>query len=240
MTVLPDIQSSESKKQQVAGMFNNIAPKYDFLNHFLSFGIDIYWRRRAINQLKKDQPKIILDIATGTGDLAIAALRLSPIKIIGVDISEGMLEIGKEKILKKGLSSIITLQKGDSEHLEFEMNSFDAATVAFGVRNFENLEQGLKNIHRVLKRDGKLVVLEFSQPESFPVKQLYSFYSRYILPAFGKLFSKDKNAYTYLPESVKQFPYGKGFLTIMEQCGFSQVSCISLSGGIATIYCGIK
>jgi demethylmenaquinone methyltransferase/2-methoxy-6-polyprenyl-1,4-benzoquinol methylase len=238
--VTPYKISKESKKLQVATMFNNIAPKYDFLNHILSFGIDILWRRKAIRQLKKLNPKTILDIATGTGDFAIEALRLNPEKVIGIDISEGMLEIGREKMKQKGFSSKIDLQQGDSENLQFETAYFDAGIVAFGVRNFENLEKGLTEISRVLKPDGMLVVLEFSKPKNFPVKQLYSFYSTYILPSIGKLFSKDNSAYTYLPESVQAFPDGNNFVEILKKCNFKEAKAISLTFGIASIYVAKK
>ena len=228
------------KKEQVATMFNNIAPKYDFLNHFLSLGIDILWRKKAIRQLQKQQPKIILDIATGTGDFAIEALALHPEKVIGIDISEGMLALGKEKMKRKNLSHIIDLQKGDSENLNFENQFFDAAIVAFGVRNFENLEKGLTEINRVIKPNGTFVVLEFSKPKSFPVKQFYQFYSSKVLPTIGKLFSKDKAAYTYLPESVSAFPDGENFVAILKKCGFANAKAISLTFGIATIYVAEK
>lgn len=239
-SVTPYKISKDSKKEQVATMFNNIAPKYDFLNHFLSLGIDILWRKKAINQLRSLAPKIILDIATGTGDFAIEALSLSPEKVIGIDISEGMLQIGREKMIQKNLSAIIDLQKGDSENLKFENQFFDASIVAFGVRNFENLEKGLSEICRVIKPGGKLVVLEFSKPRNFPVKQFYSFYSAQILPRIGRLFSKDKSAYTYLPESVAAFPDGEDFLTILKKCGFAEAKAISLTFGIASIYVAQK
>lgn len=239
-SVTPYKISSDSKKEQVATMFNNIAPKYDFLNHFLSLGIDILWRKKAIRQLRSLQPKIMLDIATGTGDFAIEALSLQPEKIIGIDISEGMLQFGREKMKQKKLDHIIDLQKGDSENLKFDAAHFDASIVAFGVRNFENLEKGLTEICRVIKPGGKLVVLEFSKPRRFPVKQFYSFYSSQILPRIGRLFSKDKSAYTYLPESVAAFPDGEDFLMILKKCGFKQANAISLTFGIASIYVAQK
>ncbi len=238
--VTPYKVSNQSKKSQVATMFNNIAPNYDFLNHFLSLGIDILWRRKAIRQLKKLQPKIVLDIATGTGDFAIEALRLHPEKVIGIDISEGMLEIGREKMIQRKLNTIIELQKGDSEHLQFENSFFDAGIVAFGVRNFENLEKGLSEISRVIKPGGMLVVLEFSKPKNFPVKQFYAFYSKFILPRIGKLFSKDKAAYSYLPESVQAFPDGEDFVKILKKCNFKDAKAISLTFGIASIYVAQK
>lgn len=231
----------DSKKEQVATMFNRIARTYDFLNHFLSLGIDIIWRKKAIGELRKDQPKLILDVATGTGDFAFEALSiLKPEKIIGVDISEGMLEIAGEKIRKRGLEDKIEVRLGDSEKLLFPDTTFDAVTVSFGVRNFENLEQGLRDICRVLKTGGKAVVLEFSNPKAFPVKQLYRFYSFRILPLFGRVFSKDPRAYTYLPESVAAFPDGERFLDIMRKAGFKTVKHRSLGFGICAIYTGVK
>lgn len=240
MTVLPYKDKEAGKKEQVATMFNNISKKYDFLNHLLSFGIDIYWRKRAIKKLKKDQPKLILDIATGTGDFAIEAMALNPDKIIGVDISEGMLEVGREKMKKKGLSDKIEMILGDSEGLPFEENKFDAVIVSFGVRNFENLPKGLSDMQRVLKKGGKAVIVEFSKPKHFPFKQLYNFYFKYILPLIGKMVSKDDSAYTYLPESVQQFPDGQDFLKILQDCGFKNTVCHPLTFGISSIYIGEK
>ena len=236
----PYNSNEKNKKEQVSHMFNAIAHRYDFLNHVLSMGIDRLWRRRAVNILKKYQPQRILDIATGTGDFAIASLKLHPTSIIGVDISEGMLQFGNEKIAKQNLSNIITLQKGDSENLTFENNSFDAITVGFGVRNFENLEKGLSEMYRVLKNDGVVAILEFSKPTSFPVKQLYWFYFKHILPGIGRLFSKDHRAYSYLPESVEEFPYGKTFESILIKVGFVNTKSIPVSFGIATIYTAEK
>lgn len=221
-------------------MFNNISRRYDFLNHFLSLGIDIIWRKKAVKELKALQPKQILDIATGTGDFAIEALSLKPDKITGVDISEGMLAIGRQKITKMKLDDKIELQMGDSEKLLFDDNTFDAVIVAFGVRNFENLEKGLADMCRVLKPGGKVVVLEFSKPVSFPMKQLYSFYFKYILPIIGRLISKDQAAYTYLPESVKAFPDGSLFTGILDRVGFKNTICKPLTFGICSIYTGIK
>lgn len=229
-----------AKKEQVEIMFNSIAHRYDFLNHFLSLGIDILWRKKAIRLLKKEHPKIILDIATGTADFAVEALALNPEKVIGVDISEKMLAVGKEKIQKKNLANRIELQMGDSEKLLFQDNTFDAITVGFGVRNFENLEKGLSDMHRVLKNNGTAVVLEFSKPQKFPVKQLYHFYFFYILPLIGRIISKHHVAYTYLPESVNAFPDGKDFLVIFERVGFKQVQWFPLTLGIASIYIGKK
>ncbi|MGY6561117.1 MAG: bifunctional demethylmenaquinone methyltransferase/2-methoxy-6-polyprenyl-1,4-benzoquinol methylase UbiE [Luteibaculaceae bacterium] len=240
MTVKPYKDENTDKKQQVAKMFDNISGSYDFLNHFFSLGIDIRWRKKAIKILKDSKPERILDIATGTADFAIAAAKLNPKEIIGVDISEGMLSVGREKLKKQNLSQLITLEYGDSESLPFPDNSFDAITVSFGVRNFENLEQGLKDMCRVLKPGGKAIVIEFSQPEKFPIKQLYFFYFKYIMPTLGKLISKDKSAYSYLPESVQAFPYGKGFTQILEKVGFKNSKIIPLSFGIASIYIGEK
>jgi demethylmenaquinone methyltransferase / 2-methoxy-6-polyprenyl-1,4-benzoquinol methylase len=240
MAVVPYKDQSGDKKSQVAQMFNNIAGKYDFLNHFLSAGIDIIWRRKAISLLQASKPKLMLDVATGTGDFAIEALRLQPDKIIGVDISEGMLAVGREKMIKKGLSEKIELQYADSENLPFADNTFDAITVAFGVRNFENLEKGLAEMYRVLKPGGTAVVLEFSNPRSFPMKQLYHFYSSNILPMIGKIVSKDNAAYTYLPESVQAFPDGEAFLNIYQKVGFKSTKWHSLTFGISSIYTGNK
>jgi demethylmenaquinone methyltransferase/2-methoxy-6-polyprenyl-1,4-benzoquinol methylase len=240
MTVLPYKDNNAGKKEQVADMFNNISHRYDLLNRVLSFGIDIIWRKRAIKQLKPYQPKLILDIATGTGDFAIEALSLNPDKVIGVDISSGMLEVGKQKMLRKNLQDKVELRLGDSEKLLFEDNFFDAVTVAFGVRNFENLEKGLRDMYRVLKPGGSVVILEFSKPRHFPVKQAYGFYSKYVLPTVGKVVSKDSSAYTYLPESVQEFPDGKNFTDILEKVGFKSTKCISLTFGISSIYFGKK
>jgi demethylmenaquinone methyltransferase/2-methoxy-6-polyprenyl-1,4-benzoquinol methylase len=240
-TPIKPYYSDASKKTEVATMFNNIAKTYDFLNHFLSFGIDILWRKKAIACLIKDQPQYILDVATGTGDFAFEALsKLHPTKLIGIDISEGMLEVGRKKVKERGFEQIIELRRGDSENLPFEDHSFDAYTVAFGVRNFENLEQGMREMLRVLRPNGVGVVLEFSQPKHFPIKQLFGFYFKFIMPTLGKWVSKDSRAYAYLPESVAQFPSGKDFLSVMEKVGYKRVRCIPLSGGIASIYIGEK
>lgn len=240
MTVLPYKDKSEAKKKQVADMFDSISGKYDFLNHFLSLGIDIRWRKKAIKYLQKDQPKQILDIATGTGDFAIESLKLNPEKVIGIDISEGMLGVGRQKMIKKGFSEIIDMQSGDSENLHFKDNNFDAVIVAFGVRNFENLEKGLSEMNRVLKPGGKAVILEFSKPTVFPFKQLYHFYFRWVLPKIGKIVSKDNAAYTYLPESVNEFPFGNQFLEILKKTGFKNTTCKPLTLGISSIYIGEK
>lgn len=240
MTVIPYKEQSGGKKEQVATMFNNISKKYDFLNHFLSLGIDIIWRKKSIKLLRELQPKIILDIATGTGDFAIEALSLNPTKIIGIDISEGMLAVGKEKMKQKGVDHIIELQLGDSENLSFDSNYFDAYTVGFGVRNFENLEKGLSEMLRVLKPNGRAVILEFSKPKAFPVKQLYHFYFNRILPTIGNLISKDNAAYTYLPESVNAFPEGDEFVQILNKLGYKNVQAIPLMFGISSIYTATK
>ena len=240
MNVLPYKDKNTSKKEQIAAMFNSISGKYDFLNHFLSLGIDILWRKRAVRLLKKHQPKLILDIATGTGDFAIEALSLNPEKIIGVDISEGMLSVGREKLIKKNLTDKIELISGDSEFLPFEDNLFDAVIVSFGVRNFENLEKGLSDMLRVLKPGGKVVILEFSKPKSFPFKQIYQFYFQWILPKIGKLISKNHAAYTYLPDSVEAFPDGDDFLNILNKIGFQKNQCTPLTLGISSIYSGSK
>ncbi|MCT4600105.1 MAG: bifunctional demethylmenaquinone methyltransferase/2-methoxy-6-polyprenyl-1,4-benzoquinol methylase UbiE [Marinifilaceae bacterium] len=230
-----------NKEKEVVGeMFNDIAPKYDFLNHFLSMGLDKVWRKKAVNQLKNKNPKHILDVATGTGDFAIKLNKVLKSKVTGVDISEGMLKVGVEKISKLGLSDSINLQVGDSTNLSFKDQEFDAVTVAFGVRNFENLNKGLSEMLRVTKEDGKIVILEFSKPRLFPFKQLYSFYSLKVLPFIGALFSSNKNAYTYLPESVMAFPDGDKFLQIMKNVGYKNCKRKVMSLGIVTIYTGIK
>ena len=238
--VVTPYKSDASKKTQVAEMFNNIAGNYDFLNHFLSCGIDILWRKKAIRLLRSVNPNKVLDIATGTGDFAIEALSLKPESVTGIDISQGMLDVGIEKMKAKGHDHIIELKLADSEDLPFEEGEFDAITAGFGVRNFENLEKGLKEIHRVLSPKGRVAILEFSSPTVFPVKQFYHFYFTYVVPTIGKLFSKDASAYTYLPESVEVFPYGQDFLDIMTKSGFSNVKAIPVTFGIASIYTGEK
>ncbi len=238
--VKPYKDSEKGKKEQVADMFDNISHKYDFLNHLLSMGIDKLWRKRAIRIISKSDPKEILDIATGTGDFAIESLKLNPKAITGVDISNGMLEKGKDKILRKGYDKVITLQYGDSEDLPFDENSFDAITVGFGVRNFENLEKGLGEMFRVLRPNGIVAILEFSKPKKFPVKQSFNFYSKYVLPKVGNAISKDASAYTYLPESVNAFPEGQAFLDILSKVGYTNLAKKEVSGGIATIYTGQK
>jgi demethylmenaquinone methyltransferase/2-methoxy-6-polyprenyl-1,4-benzoquinol methylase len=240
-TVVPYKDSDSSKKQQVAAMFDDIAFRYDFLNRFLSAGIDIKWRKKAIDQIKDLQPQNILDVATGTADVAIMASGiLKPKKIVGIDISDGMLEIGRKKVVKARLENIIELLNGDSETINFTDDSFDAVTVAFGVRNFQHLEKGLSEIYRVLKPGGKLVVLEFSKPKMPGVKGVYNLYMQIICPNVGKLFSKNRNAYKYLDESIKKFPEGKNFTNILDNLGYKDTYCKPLSFGICSIYCGTK
>lgn len=239
--VTPYKNQEGTKKEQVATMFNNISKTYDFLNHFLSLGIDIIWRKKAIKELLKEKPQTILDVATGTGDFAFEALEiLKPKKIIGVDISKGMLAIADEKIIKRNKSDVFEVRLGDSEKLLFEESTFDAVTVAYGVRNFENLEKGITDMLRVLKPGGKAVILEFSKPKTFPIKQLYSFYFNYVTPTVGKIFSKDASAYTYLPESVNAFPDGKRFIDLMDKVGYKNTKAKPLAFGICSIYTGTK
>lgn len=232
--------TDNSKKEEVAEMFNNISPKYDFLNHLLSLGIDHLWRRKAIRMLKKEAPRRVIDLATGTGDFALAALKLNPDEIIGVDISEGMLEEGRKKVKKRGKEDIISMILGDSENLPFEDNEFDALTVGFGVRNYENLEKGLSDMLRVIKPGGTAIILEFSKPKKFPVKQFFRFYSKFIIPTIGKMVSKDNAAYEYLPESVAAFPEGEEFMDILRKVGYKNPTATLVSGGIATIYKAVK
>lgn len=234
--IVPDQHSELSKKEQVEQMFDGIAHRYDFLNRLLSFRIDVLWRNQVIKILKPFEPKRILDVATGTGDLALALTKLKPNEIIGIDISSGMLEIGKQKVSKLGLNKMIQLQQADSENLPFECDYFDAVTVAFGVRNFEHLDKGLSEIFRVLKPGGQFIILEFSKVKVFPLKQLYHIYFRYITPWVGKMFSKSSNAYTYLPNSVAVFPEGEEMCVILQKIGFKKAVCKSLSFGIASIY----
>ncbi len=232
-----------SKTQQVSKMFDNIAKHYDFLNHFLSLGIDKIWRRKMIAELVDVQPKRILDVATGTADVAINTikqLKIKDLKIVGVDISNEMLNVGRKKLVTEGVNDVIELQLGDSENLPFDGNNFDAVTVAYGVRNFEHLERGLAEMHRVLRANGKIVVLEFSRPRLFPFRQLFNFYFKNILPTIGKLTSKDARAYSYLYESVQAFPDGDDFLTVLNKVGFKNTSCTSLTLGICSLYVGYK
>jgi demethylmenaquinone methyltransferase/2-methoxy-6-polyprenyl-1,4-benzoquinol methylase len=240
-TIVPFKESELTKKQQVATMFDKIAFRYDFLNRFLSAGIDVGWRKKAIKELRGIHPQLVLDVATGTGDVAILTHKiLQPKKITGIDISEGMLEIGRQKIEKFGLQRSIELTKGDSESIKFPDASFDAVTVAFGVRNFENLERGLLDMYRVLRPGGKLVVLEFSRPKQFAFKGLYNLYMKTIAPGFGKLIAKNKDAYQYLNDSVQRFPEGKDFTKILDGVGYKSTYFKPLTLGICTIYCGSK
>jgi demethylmenaquinone methyltransferase/2-methoxy-6-polyprenyl-1,4-benzoquinol methylase len=234
------ISPSLVQKRYVRTLFDGIAHRYDLLNHVLSAGLDIFWRRRAIATLDDIHPRAVLDVATGTGDFAIAALRANPASVVGVDISQNMLAKGREKIARKGLENRISLQTGDAEHLDFPADSFDAVTVAFGVRNFEHLEQGLLGMHRVLRPGGKIVVLEFSRPQTAPFRQMYFFYFRHILPRIGRAVSDHDEAYTYLPDTVMRFPEGAEFLGILQKVGFSRTTENRLTGGIVTIYTGIK
>ncbi len=238
--IKPYRHSEKGKKEQVAGMFDNIAPRYDFLNHFLSFGIDKMWRRKAIRLIKPFAPVRILDVATGTGDLAIEGLKSGAAEITGIDISVEMLSVGRKKIKGLGLDHRITLVEGDSENLNFADETFNAVTVAFGVRNFEDLAKGLSEIQRVLKKGGVACILEFSKPQKFPFKQLYHFYSFFILPLIGRIVSSDNSAYRYLPESVKGFPDGNEFEGFLKQAGFVKTRQYRQTFGVATIYLGIK
>jgi demethylmenaquinone methyltransferase/2-methoxy-6-polyprenyl-1,4-benzoquinol methylase len=222
-------------------MFDNIAPKYDLLNRVLSLGIDVWWRKRALGYFKGQKPASMLDVATGTADVAImAAKALNPRQIIGIDISNQMLEFGRQKIKQENLTNTISLETGDSENLRFSDNTFDGITVAFGVRNFENLEKGLSEMFRVLSPGGRLVVLEFSRPHLFPFKQLYNAYFRYALPLIGRLTSRDVRAYTYLFESVQAFPEGNDFIQILSKTGFQNPICERLTLGICSIYSATK
>ncbi len=240
INVKPYKDRESSRKQQVTEMFDNISENYDFMNRLMTFGIDVKWRKKVVKMVAETNPEHILDIATGTGDFAIMLAGIKPKKITGLDISKGMLEIGKKKIKEKGLDNLIEMVLGDSENLPFEDNSFDAVTVGFGVRNFEDLDKGLKEIHRVLRPGGIFVVLETSQPEKFPFKQGYKFYSKYIIPFLGRLFSKDKKAYEYLPESAGAFPYGEAFNNILRKNQFISVRNYPLMFGAASIYKAFK
>lgn len=234
-------QSEEAKKEQVARMFDNIAGRYDLLNRVLSLGIDRWWRRRAIRYLVAERPDQILDVATGTADVAIMmAKRLRPSVIIGIDIAVQMLQVGREKIKSAGLSSVIRLETGDSERLQFPDKQFDAVTAAFGVRNFENLETGLAEMYRVLRPTGRIVILEFSRPHLFPFKQIYNGYFKYVLPVIGRLTSRDVRAYAYLFESVQAFPEGETFLNLLTKTGFQNARCERLSLGICSIYTAVR
>jgi demethylmenaquinone methyltransferase/2-methoxy-6-polyprenyl-1,4-benzoquinol methylase len=238
--ITPYKDSSLGKKEQVAQMFDNISGNYDNLNRVISFGIDIKWRKKVLKIVSDKKPKVILDIATGTGDLAILMTQTNAEKIIGLDISAGMLEVGKKKIAEKGLSNLIDMVLADSEKIPFEDNYFDAITVGFGVRNFENLEKGFAEILRVLKPNGVFVILETSVPDKTPYKQGYKFYSKNILPIIGKLFSKDNSAYGYLSESAAVFPYGEALNNILKKIGFIDVVAMPQTFGVATIYSASK
>ncbi len=239
MSKITPYNTTDSKKKQVEKMFDSIAKRYDLLNHSLSFGMDYYWRRKAIKYLTNN-PKTILDVATGTADFAISAAKLKDVKITGIDISEGMVNIGKEKIKRKRLEGVIELQIADSENLPFTENSFDAITAGFGVRNFENLEKGLSEMYRVLSKNGIAAILEPSKPKSFPLKQIYTIYFNHVLPLFGKLISKDNSAYTYLPNSVEAFPRRKDFIKHLQDVGFKSCNHIPLTFGIVDLYVAIK
>lgn len=238
MTVTPYADKG-SKREQVERMFDNISPRYDLLNRLLSMGIDQRWRRKVVRQLARDRVQHLLDVATGTGDLAIMASKRVP-RITGVDISDGMLEQGRRKVAAKGLAGRITLQQADSVALPFPDDHFDAVTVAFGVRNFEELERGITEMRRVLRPGGKLHVLEFSKPRRAPFKQLFRFYFHHVLPFVGRLVSRDRSAYTYLPESVEAFPEGPAFVGILTRCGFHDARADALTGGVATLYAARK
>jgi len=238
--ITPYKDSQLGKKEQVANMFDAISENYDDLNRVISFGIDVKWRKKVIQLIGENNPKKILDIATGTGDLAIMMAKLNPEEIVGLDISAGMLSVGEEKIAERNLSKLIKMVLGDSEKIPFLDNYFDAITVSFGVRNFENLDKGLKEILRVLKPGGTFVVLETAVPTKTPYKQGYQIHSKFVLPLVGKLFSKDKTAYSYLSESANAFPFGKAFNNILEKNGFSNCEDIPVTFGVASIYKATK
>ena len=238
--VKPYKNKDNSRKEQVTEMFDNISGNYDFMNRIMTFGIDVKWRKKVVKMVKENQPDDILDIATGTGDFAIMLAGIHPKRIVGLDISQGMLDVGVKKVKEKNLDNLIEMVLGDSENLPFADNSFDAVTVGFGVRNFENLDKGLSEINRVLRPGGIFVVLETSQPEKFPFKQVYKFHSKYIIPLLGSLFSKDKKAYDYLPESAQAFPYGDAFNNILKKNEFISVEDFPLMFGAASIYRAYK
>ncbi len=234
--VTPYQDKDRSKKEQVEEMFDNIAPTYDFLNHFLSMGIDKTWRKKAVDSIAPISPRVILDLATGTGDFAVESLRLKPASVIGFDISDLMMDVGRQKAQKLKVSDVLQFQKGDSEQMPFEDNKFDAITVGFGVRNFEHLEKGLSEMYRVLRPGGRVAILEVAKPRQAPMRQLYGIYFHYILPMVGRLFSKDVRAYTYLPESVTVFPEGEDFVAILKKTGFGKVHYQPLTFGICAFY----
>ncbi|MEM1055366.1 MAG: bifunctional demethylmenaquinone methyltransferase/2-methoxy-6-polyprenyl-1,4-benzoquinol methylase UbiE [Bacteroidota bacterium] len=237
----PPVGQAPGKKDQVEAMFDEIAPRYDALNRLLSGGIDVWWRKKAVQSLRTalaGQPDRLLDVATGTADLALALLEAEPREVVGVDISDGMLDLGRKKVSKKNLDDRITLVQGDAADLPFETDSFDGATVAFGVRNFEDLRAGLAGMRRVLRPGAPLVVLEFSHPQAFPVKQAYEAYSKHVLPRVGKAVSGSSEAYEYLPESVAQFPDGQAFVQEMQAAGYTQCTAKPLTFGIASLYRG--
>jgi len=238
--VIPYKESDLGKKEQVTQMFDKVSSNYDFLNRLLTFGIDVSWRKKVVKMVADQKAKMILDIATGTGDLAIMLAKINPDKVIGLDISKGMLEVGRKKVKQLNLDDKIEMVIGDSENLSYNDNTFDAITVGFGVRNFEDLKKGLSEIYRVLKPKGTFVVLETSQPNKFPVKQGFTFYSKYIIPTVGKVFSKDKKAYQYLPESAAAFPYGEEFNNILLKTGFNTSTVYPQTFGISTIYQAFK
>ncbi|WP_424494928.1 bifunctional demethylmenaquinone methyltransferase/2-methoxy-6-polyprenyl-1,4-benzoquinol methylase UbiE [Salinimicrobium sp. GXAS 041] len=238
--IKPYKESHLNKKQQVEKMFDTISTNYDGLNRVISFGIDVKWRKKVVAIVKASNPRQVLDIATGTGDLAINLVKTGASEVVGLDLSEGMLAVGRKKIAEKNLSAKIQMVQGDSEDLPFEDNSFDAITVAFGVRNFEDLEKGLQEILRVLKPGGVFVILETSVPTKFPYKQGYNFYTKNLLPLIGKLFSKDKDAYSYLSESAAAFPHGEKLNNILRKIGFTNVENKPQTMGVATIYTASK
>ncbi|MEM6325791.1 MAG: bifunctional demethylmenaquinone methyltransferase/2-methoxy-6-polyprenyl-1,4-benzoquinol methylase UbiE [Bacteroidota bacterium] len=238
----PPLGQAPGKKEQVEAMFDEIAPRYDALNRLLSGGIDVWWRKKAVQSLRAalaGQPDRLLDVATGTADLALALLDVDPREVVGIDISDGMLELGRQKVTKKNLDDRVTLVQSDAAALPFESDTFDGATVAFGVRNFEDLRAGLAGIRRVLRPGAPLVVLEFSHPTTFPVKQAYEAYSKHVLPRVGKAVSGSAEAYEYLPESVAQFPDGEAFVTEMREVGYTRCTARPLTFGIATLYRGL-
>lgn len=234
------LQRSSLDKHYVRSLFDSIAHRYDLLNHLLSGGVDVYWRRKAIAHLADLHPKTILDVATGTADLAIAAARVHPRRIVGIDLAEEMLKRGREKVTRRGLQHLIELHAGEAENIPFESGTFDAAIVAFGARNFEHLERGLSEMRRVLREGGRIAVLEFSRPTTFPFKQMYFFYFRTVLPVIGRLLSQNREAYTYLPDTVMKFPEGNAFLEILQRVGFVATRQERLTFGIVTIYLGTK